>query len=301
MRPWLILAGLLVSYAVIGQQDPQYTQYMYNLAVINPAYAGSNDYWSLGVLYRNQWTGLQGAPETGTVFGHNAINKHVGVGASFILDKIGPVTETNAYADISYTLSFKNNHRLAFGLKLGASFHKIGLNNLDVFDPNDPFFSTNINSITPNLGAGFFYYSNRFYAGFSVPNLLEATHLDFNGRQLGSEVQHFFLTAGMVFELSEELELKPSFLMKSAFGAVSSFDLNLNVRFLKRFEIGASYRTDDAFSALVNIQISRALRIGYAYDAVTSEISTIGPSSSEILLLIDLLPRDKRLKSPRFF
>lgn len=286
---------------VSAQQDPQYTQYMYNMSVVNPAYAGSKGHWSLGLLYRNQWTGLNGAPETGTLFVHTALNENIGIGGSLILDKIGPVTETNTYADLAYTINFNNNHKLAFGLKIGASFHNIGLTNLEVFDPNDPFFSSNINSVTPNFGAGLYYYTNNFYAGFSVPNLLESVHLDFNGFQLGSETNHFFLTAGMIFELSEQIELKPTFLMKSAFGAVNSFDLNLNARFLKRLELGVSYRTDDSFSALINIQISRALRIGYAYDAVSSNINIVGPSSSEILVLIDLFSKDKRIKSPRFF
>ena len=134
-----------------------------------------------------------------------------------------------------------------------------------------------------------------------MPNLLESVHLDFNGVQLGSETKHFFLTAGYIFEITEQLELKPSFLMKSAFGAVNSFDFNLNARFLKRLEIGLSYRTDDSFSALINIQISRAFRIGYAYDAVSSEINIVGPASSEIMVLIDIFPKDKRVKSPRFF
>ena len=126
-------------WLVSGQQDPQYTQYMYNLSVVNPAYAGSKGHWSLGLLYRNQWTGLNGAPETGTFFAHNNITENIGIGGSLIVDKIGPVTETNSYLDLAYNLNLKNQHKLAFGLKIGASFHNIGLANVEVFDPNDPF------------------------------------------------------------------------------------------------------------------------------------------------------------------
>jgi type IX secretion system PorP/SprF family membrane protein len=284
-----------------AQQDPQYTQYMYNMAVVNPAYAGSRTHWSFGVLYRNQWTGLQGAPETGTIFAHKAVSEQWGLGASLIVDQAGPVTETNAYADLAYTLNFNKDRRLAFGLKLGATFHDIGLSNLTVFDPDDPFFSENVSSVTPNFGAGVFYYTNRFYAGFSVPNLLEATHLNVNGILLGSETQHFFLTSGMVFPLSEKVVLKPSFLLKSAFGAPLSLDLNVNTRLYDRLELGVSYRTDDSVSGLINFQITRTLRIGYAYDYILSEINPFGASSSELIILLDILPIEKRMKSPRFF
>jgi type IX secretion system PorP/SprF family membrane protein len=270
------------------------------MAVVNPAYAGSRNHWSGGVLYRNQWTGLNGAPETGTLFVHKGISPQWGLGASLIADRAGPVTETNAYADLAYRIDLKKG-RLSFGVKLGATFHDIGLANLEVFDPDDPFFSENINSVSPNLGAGVFYYTDRFYLGFSVPNLLESTHLDVNGFMLGSETQHYFITGGMVFQLSEKTALKPSFLLKSAFGAPLSLDLNLNARFFELLELGLSYRTDDSISGLINVQISRGLRIGYAYDYVTSKINAFGASSSEIILLLDLLPGEKRIKSPRFF
>jgi type IX secretion system PorP/SprF family membrane protein len=232
---------------------------------------------------------------------HKGLSEQWGIGGSVIVDRAGPVSETNAYIDLAYSLNFKEDQRLAFGLKLGATFHDIGLADLEVFDPNDPFFSENISSVTPNLGAGVFYYTNRFYAGFSIPNLLASVHLDANGFELGSETQHYFLTAGMVFQVAENIALKPSFLLKSAFNAPTSLDLNLNSRFYERVEIGVSYRTDDAISALVNFQITPYVRLGYAYDYITSELNPFGASSSEVLLLIDLLPKQKRVKSPRFF
>lgn len=299
-QPVVILLFLIISGLCKAQQDPQYTQYMYNMAVINPAYAGSKIHWSLGLLYRNQWTGLSGAPETGTLFAHKRIGSTWGLGGSLIVDQAGPVTETNTYVDLAYTINLKKGH-LAFGLKLGATFHDIGLTDLEVFDPNDPFFSENISSITPNVGAGIYYFTERFYAGFSVPNLIESTHLNANGFQLGSEVQHYFLTAGIIFPVSEAIDLKPSCLLKSAFNAPVSFDFNLNARFNEFVELGVSYRTDDSVSALVNFQITRTLRVGYAYDYTTSELNAFGSSSSELIVLFDILPKDKRIKSPRFF
>ncbi|WP_343795152.1 type IX secretion system membrane protein PorP/SprF [Gaetbulibacter jejuensis] len=301
MKRLTILILTLIGFQVFGQQDPQYTQYMYNMNVINPAYAGSRENLSFGLLYRTQWTGLEGAPKTGTFFGHLPVGEKVGLGLSIISDNIGPVNETNAYADFSYTLRLGGEHRLAFGVKAGATFHDIGLTGLDVVDPNDPFFSENINSVTPNIGAGAFYYTDHYYLAVSVPNILNSVHLDANGFELGSEVSHYFITGGYVFDLSQNTKLKPSFLVKSAFDAPTSFDVNLNALFYDKFEIGASYRLDDSFSGLINFAITPSLRIGYAYDSVTSDIKRYAPASHEFMLLFDLNFPKKVSRSPRYF
>ena len=292
---------LLAAMQSHGQQDPQYTQYMYNMNVINPAYAGSRENLSFGLLYRTQWTGIDGAPKTGTFFGHLPVGEKVGLGLSLIADQIGPVKETNAYADFSYTLRLGGEHRLAFGVKAGATFHDIGLVGIDLIDPNDPFFSQNINEVTPNIGAGFFYYTDNYYLAFSVPNILDSVHLDANGFEIGSETSHYFLTGGYVFQLSPNTKLKPSFLVKSAFDAPTSFDVNLNALFFEKFEIGASYRLDDSFSGLVNFAITPTVRIGYAYDAVNSDIRDFASSSHEVFLLFDLNFPRKVSRSPRYF
>ncbi|WP_053990031.1 type IX secretion system membrane protein PorP/SprF [Mangrovimonas sp. TPBH4] len=293
---------LLMCVQLYAQQDPQYTQYMYNMNVVNPAYAGSKEALSLGVLYRWQWSGIDGAPRTGTFFGHAPIGSNMGLGLSFINDQIGPVMENNVYADFSYTLKLGGEHRLAFGIKAGATFHDIGLlDDVSVIDENDPFFSENINSVTPNIGAGVFYYTEHYYVGFSVPNMLNSVHLDADGYELGSEVSHYFLTGGYVFEVSDNTKLKPSFMVKSAFSAPTSFDVNVNALFYDRFEIGASYRLDDSFSGLVNFGITPNLRIGYAYDGVTSDIGKYASSSHEIMLLWDLNFTQKVSRSPRYF
>lgn len=300
MKKLSIIAVLLLAFQVHGQQDPQYTQYMYNMNIINPAYAGSREGLSFGLLYRNQWSKIDGAPETGTFFGHSPVGNNLGLGLSVIADQLGPVTETNTYIDFSYTLKLGGEHRLAFGLKAGATFHDIGLAGIDLIDPGDPFFQ-NINETTPNIGAGIFYYTNKYYLSFSVPNMLASVHLDANGNKIGSETQHYFLTGGYVFDLSPNTELKPSFMVKSAFDAPTSFDINLNARFFKKFEIGASYRFDDSFSGLVNFAISPAVRIGYAYDAVSSDIKAFAPASHEVMLLFDLNFPKRVSRSPRYF
>ena len=168
-------------------------------------------------------------------------------------------------------------------------------------DNTDPFFAQDISSTTPNIGAGFFYYTEKYYVSLSVPNLLSSVHLDNDGRKIGSETQHYFLTGGYVFDLSPNTELKPSVMVKSAFDAPTSFDVNVNARFFKKFEIGASYRLDDSFSGLVNIALSPSVRIGYAYDAISSDIKAFAPASHEIMFLFDLNFPRRVSRSPRYF
>lgn len=301
---FLTAFALLAVLDASAQQDPHYTQYMYNMSVINPAYAGSKENMSGGLLYRKQWVEIEDAPTTGTFFLHSPVGKNVGLGISAITDKIGPVEENNIYTDFSYTLNLGGESRLAFGLKAGATFHKVGLfsevyNNVP--DPNDPAFRENTNSTYLNLGTGVFYYTNKFYVALSVPNMLKSKHLDFNGRQFGTETQHYFLTGGYVFDLSPSVKFKPFALVKTAFQAPVSFDVSTNFLFNDKFEIGATYRREDSFGAMVNYAITPNLRIGYAYDHIVSDLKVTTPASHEVILLFDLNFPKKVSQSPRYF
>jgi type IX secretion system PorP/SprF family membrane protein len=284
-----------------AQQDPQYTQYMYNMNVVNPAYAGLKENLSVTTLYRKQWSGLEGAPTTFTLSGHAPVGDKVGLGLSAVKDELGPVNETNVFVDFSYTLELGESTKLALGLKAGGTFHDIGLATLDLQDLNDPFFSQDISGATPNVGAGAFLYGDNYYFGLSVPNMLNSVHLDENGMQYGSEVSHYFVTAGYVFQVSDDVKLKPSTLLKSAFGAPLSMDLNLNALFFEKFEVGTSYRTEDSFSGLIGFQVAPYLRIGYAYDHIVSELSAVAPASHEVVITFDLRSNPKTLRSPRYF
>lgn len=297
----LIFIVVLIAKDMSAQQDPQYTQYMYNMNVMNPAYAGSKESLSITALYRTQWSGLDGAPETITFSAHSPVGERVGLGLSAIKDELGPISETNVYIDFSYTLPMGENLKLALGIKAGATFHDVGLTSLELQDPGDPFFSEDINNVYPNVGAGAFLYTDNFYLGLSVPNFLNSIHLDENGLKYGSETQHFFATAGYVFQLSDNFKLKPSVMVKSAFDAPLSFDGNLNALFYDRFEIGASYRLDDSFSGLVGFQVTDFLRIGYAYDHITSELKGVGSASHEVIVTFDIFFKPRILHSPRFF
>ena len=239
----LLIVGCM-SQMASAQQDPQYTQYMYNMNVVNPAYAGNKEALSLTALYRNQWAGFDDAPVTITFSGHAPVGNNVGLGLSVIKDELGPISETNAYADFSYTLQVGNKAKLALGIKAGATFHDVGLAGLDTQDEGDPFFSQDINNTYPNIGAGAFLYTDNFYLGLSVPNMLNSVHLDENALMFGSETNHYFATAGYVFQVNDNFKLKPSLMVKSAFNAPTSFDGNLNALFYDKFELGASYRLD---------------------------------------------------------
>ena len=311
MKKGYLVLVILLSFAwnVKAQQDPHYTQYMYNMNVVNPAYAGSKESISGALLYRQQWAGLEGAPKTATFSIHSPMGKNVGLGLSAISDKIGPVEENNLYGDFSYTINMGGESKLAFGLKAGATFQKIGLlsdiGNGYTQQPGDFAFDENSNNIKLNIGSGLFFYTNKFYAAFSVPNMLKSKHLDItrNGQELnfGSETLHYFLTSGYVFDLSANTKFKPSAMLKSAFDAPTSLDCSANFLFFEKYEIGATYRLDDSFGAMVNFAVTPSIRIGYAYDHVISDIKGTAPSSHEFMLLFDLNLSKKVSVSPRFF
>ena len=291
-----------------AQQDPHYTQYMYNMNVINPAYAGSKENLSFGLLYRHQWEGIEDAPKTFTFSGHSPAGRNVGLGLSMIADEIGPVKEQNVYGDFSYTLNLGGEHRLALGLKAGATFQKIGLFsdiNSTLRNPEDEAFQQNSSNTYFNIGTGFFYYTQNYYLALSVPNMLKSKHLsvrtDGQERYYGEETQHYFLTGGYVFQLNENLKFKPSTMLKTAFDAPLSVDASANFLFNEVFEIGATYRLDDSYGAMINYAITPNLRVGYAYDRIISDLKTSTPASHEVILLFDLNFPKKVSRSPRYF
>jgi len=302
---FLTLFAIMTFMNVSAQQDPHYTQYMYNMSVINPAYAGSKENMTGGLLFRKQWIDIDGAPTTGTFFINSPVGKNVGLGLSAINDKIGPVEETNLYADFSYTLNLGGDRRLAFGLKGGGTFHKVGLfsqiGDGYVPDLNDPAFQQNSSKSFLNLGSGLFYYTNKYYVAFSVPNMLKSSYLSYNGMRFGTETLHYFLTGGYVFDLNSDLKFKPSAMIKSAFNSPVSFDISANFMFYDKFEVGATYRKQDSFGAMVNYAVTPGLRVGYAYDKIVSDLKVTTPSSHEIMILFDLNFPKKVSQSPRYF
>tara|TARA_R110001583_G_scaffold15501_2_gene63847 strand:- start:29145 stop:30047 length:903 start_codon:yes stop_codon:yes gene_type:complete len=300
MKKIKLLLGVLALMSittVFGQQDAQYTQYMYNMNVLNPAYAGSKGITSIGLLGRTQWVGVDGAPQTVTMSIHSPIGNQVGLGLSIIHDEIGPVKEDNVYVDFSYTINTSDEGRLAFGLKGGVTLLDVRATTTVDQDPlNIP-----INQTSPNFGAGIYYYTNKFYFGLSAPNFLETRHLKNDGGQSSSatEKMHYFITSGYVFDINDNLKLKPSTMFKATSGSPLSVDLSLNLLVDDRFEFGLSHRLDDSISGIVGFNVNEDFRIGYAYDHTISSYGQFNSGSHEIMLLFDFNRRN--IKSPRFF
>lgn len=311
MKKIYILFIILFFYKdIAAQQDAQYTQYMYNMSVVNPAYATANlGVVNFGTLYRTQWAGAVGAPKTLTFFAHTPFNKKVELGLSLISDDIGDglVKENNFYADFAYLLKLDEKHSLSLGIKAGISTFDTNFNGLRLPEfQDDVAFNDNINSSFPNIGIGAFYFAENYYAGISAPNLLSSKHLENNEgiAKIGAEEIHVFITGGYVLELNDQLKFKPSFMARGVKGAPLVFDISANVLFNDRFEGGLSYRLDDSVSALFNIKALPSMRIGYAYDYTLSNLGSFNSGSHEIFVLFDLDLRSLKKgydKSPRFF
>jgi type IX secretion system PorP/SprF family membrane protein len=311
MKKIILLVFFFLSILkATAQQDPHFTQYMTNMSAVNPAYATATpSILNLGSLYRYQWTGIEGAPKTLTLFAHTPINDKIEGGFSLISDDIGDGAkkETNFFADFAYVLQLDEKQKLSFGLKGGftsinTNFNGFRLNSGDI--STDDAFADNVNETVPNIGVGAYYFTDNYYVGLSAPNLLSAEHIksraDINS--FGPQEIHTYFTGGYVFDINEAFKLKPAFMAIFVKGAPVSVDLTANVLYNEKFELGAAYRFNDSVSILMNVNVTPSLRIGYSYDYTTSNLSQFNSGSHEIVLLynLDLLGKGYD-KSPRFF
>lgn len=287
-----------------AQQDPQFSQYMFNILSINPAYAGSADRISAVGIHRSQWVKFEGAPITQTVTVHSPLKKEsISIGGTIINDKHGPVNQTSIFADVSYRI-FMKNYKLAFGLKTGMNLYSANLLDLNPFVEGDQAFQANISTKPlPNFGFGVMWYSQRWYLGLSTPRLLQNKLLegelpDFINNK---ERTHLFLIAGYVWDINYYVKFKPTILLKAVNGAPPGADVTANFMFFDKFWIGASYRWNDAVGALVQYEINNKLKFGYAYDYVTSELGRYTSGSHEVMIGYDFGKGNKGDVSPRFF
>lgn len=294
---------LLTGFAGTAQQDPQYTQYMYNPMNVNSAYAGTRGVLSIFGLHRTQWVGLDGAPVTNTLSLHTPIkNSNFGIGLSFVNDRIGPSDENTISIDVAYRIQTSETSTLSFGIKGSADLLNVDYTKLLIYDPTDPQFQNNIdNRFSPNIGAGAYWYSDNYYLGLSVPNFLETKHYDDNSVSLAKERMHYYFMGGYVFDLSPNLKFKPAFLSKVVKGAPLQLDLTANFLIYDKFILGGAYRWSAALSGLVGFQITDQLLIGYAYDAETTKLANYNSGSHEIFLRFELFKRTEKVYSPRFF
>lgn len=312
IRNIFITGFMLWSAVSFAQQDAQYTQYMYNTMSVNPAYAGSRGQFSAAALYRSQWIGLEGAPETFNINLHSPIrNSRVGYGVSVVHDNIGDgvVQETFLDAVVSYTVNVSQDAKLSFGLKAGGNILSLDFSRLRNFDA-EPTQTDNIdNRFSPNFGLGMYYHTERFYAGLSAPNLIQTEYFD-NSSQDANDVQflskeriNFYMITGYVFDLNYNLKLKPAVLTKVVSGAPLQLDLSATFLYDEKFSFGAAYRWDAAFSGLVGFQLSKQLMLGLAYDRETTELggTQFNDGTFEIFVRWELVKAFENLVSPRFF
>ena len=288
----------IVSFA---QQDAQFTQYMYNTINVNPAYAGSRGAMSIFALHRTQWVGLDGAPVTNTVSINTPINgSNLGLGVSLINDKIGPTQENAISADLSYTINTSETFKLSFGIKATANLFNLDVTKLNPVDATDPTLQ-NYNKFTPNIGAGIYLHSDKAYVGFSIPNFIETQNYNDNQVAIYKQKINYYLMAGYVFNIGDEVKFKPALLTKMVQGAPLQVDVSGNFMFNQKFVVGIAYRWSAALSGMVGFQVSDGLYIGYGYDRETTNLKNYNSGSHEIFLRYELFNNIDKITTPRFF
>ena len=299
-----IIAMALFGCTVgMAQQLPQFTQYMYNTISINPAYAGSREALSIVGLHRSQWVGFRGGPITQTLSIHTPLrNDRIGLGLSFIEDDLGPENFTYLYGDFSYSIPTGKTGKLAFGIKGGFTQYSLDpdFREAECFDPS--IYGIEDRWI-PNIGLGVYYSTNRVYFGLSTPRVLNTDKNTEEGFEALDRLSYYF-TGGVVVDLSNSFKFKPAFLVKATNGAPVSYDLTANFLYNEKFWIGGSYRINEktaAIGGIADFQVSRQLRVGYAYEKPISEIARYTTGTHEILLMYEFKFLSSKLKSPRYF
>ncbi len=291
MKTTRTIIGILImlfGWTVFAQQNPQYTEYMYNMTSINPAYVGTKNDLSIRMLGRMQWLGINGAPDTQTLSVGMRAYKDLGAGFSVVHDKIGLAEETNLYLDFSYTFEVSRKGKLSFGIKNGYTFFNDKLS--EAISPNQINYSDVIQAF-PGFGFGVYYRTDKFYAGFSVPNIFETPRFKYDPETNSfslSRTANFFATSGRVFKLDKDFLFKPSTMIKFVKGAPVSIDLNLNLLYKERFELGASYRYNASVQVTASFSLDKHWRIGYAYDYALTNLRKYNSGSHEVILSYDL-------------
>ncbi len=298
---------LTFCYTANAQQDAMYSQYMFNTLAINPAYAGSRNVVSATALYRNQWVGIAGAPETATFSIDAPINaKRMGVGFQAYSDKAGIIKNNGVSAAYSYRLRMEKA-TLSFGMQAGikqyrADFASVNLNQSNTFI--DPAFAQNVDKVLFDVGAGVYFNTDKFYFGISAMDLLRNRFSSYQSVNfsLGSREEiHYFLSTGVVLPLNDDFKLKPSALVKAVKGAPVEGDINLTLWIKDVIAIGGQYRTSADIAGMLEIQATPQIRIGYAYDYSTTELRKFNSGSHEIMLRYEFGFNSNKFLSPRYF
>jgi type IX secretion system PorP/SprF family membrane protein len=302
-----ILATLMIMGALLskGQQDPMYTQYIFNLQTVNPAYVG---YWQtigLTAISRHQWVGLGGHPTTQSFSFQTPLrSQNVGIGLNIVADKVGLEKRLLVSFDYSYQVLLSEHTSLRFGLKGGFTNYSNNLTEYGQTDNiSDPVFQTNIeNKFMPNVGVGLFLSSPRYFLSLSLPGIIENNYQsNANNYSSKSELRHFFFAGGMMFDLSENVKFKPTFMTKTVAGSPFEYDLTANFLLAEKFWIGGMYRSGDSYGAIAQWIINKKLRLGYAYDFTTTDLKNYQNGVHEIMISFEFVYAKHIIISPRYF
>lgn len=306
MKKWIIIFYLfLVTSFSWAQQDPMFTQYNFNTQSFNPAYTGTWETMGFMVLGRYQWVGMNGAPNTYTFsMQSHSRNLKVGLGFDLVMDQIGKEKRLSLMGDYSYRLRVSSESFLRMGLKFGVVNYSNLLSSYvqDPDSPNDPLADGEIDfRYMPNFGIGAFLYSKDYYIGFSIPKMLNNQFKNnYANFSTEAEFRQFFLQAGLVINLSDDLKFKPTFLTKATVGAPVEFDFTGNFLLKEQIWLGAMYRTGASFGFIAQWIFDKRLRIGYAIDFSTNQLQQYHDGTHEIMVSYELGYKNKWV-SPRMF
>ena len=303
---------LLSATLGFGQSYPHYTMFMFNKLLYNPAYAGNKNLTTVNANYRNQWTGIDGAPKTllisadGPVGNYVKPFRRVAVGVLMSNEQLGVTNNTNLMAYYAYRIPFEKSV-LSFGLQAGGSFYTANYSKLDPSQSTDQLLTNDIKSaVLPNFGAGVYYSGSNYYISGSTPNLLE-NYYDKNNKinnEAGRQLRSYYLGGGYVFTLNDELKLEPQALARYAAGGGHDLpmnaDINLSLIIADRLLVGATYRTDKSVEGIVHMQVTNNITLGYAYDHTMSALRHYNNGSHELTLGYDFVKDRNKYMSPRF-
>ncbi len=318
MKKIIITATLLIAvfFKGMAQQDPLLTQYMFNHLLINPGYAGSKDYAMTTLLYRNQWVKLDGAPKSivATIHGPVFKSRKVGLGFTLMNDNIGITNRTNIMIDYAYHIPIKNNLKLSIGVKAGLMNQSAKLSEAVIIDPTDKVYQgATVSKLNPNLGAGAYLYSKKFYLGLSIPGILSydgtrPLSIDGSLNNIPAYVRHYWITSGVALEVSPDFVVRPSVMFRYTKNAPLQSDINCNTLIKQFLWLGATFRTGDknagmpeSVIGIVQLQLNKQFRVGYSYDFTTTALSNYSNGSHEIMLGYDFGYDILKMRSPRYF
>lgn len=329
MKKFLPLLALLGSFQfAYTQQRPQYTQYIFNNFILNPAISGIENYIDVKAGYRSQWQGLDGAPETSYFSIHAPLGKnflygtstsvpqsggtnpnsrsyvqtymasepHHGIGFHAVSDKAGPISRTDVNATYAYHMGLSANVNLSLGVAAGISKIYLDRSKITLENPIDQAIgSGDYDQLKPDLSAGLWLYGPRYFVGAAAQQLLASpiSFSDDESYNQGRKVPHMFISAGYKIYLGDDFAAMPSAMVKIVSPVPASVDVNLKLAYKDKFWMGASYRKDDALAAMAGFNVGSFMNLGYSYDFTTSGLNTVSNGSHEIVLGVFLNNRYK--------